>query len=180
MIFIYYRLRGVCILFKRINNGLKELRKISDEVALQFISVLKVSREWMLRKTKTTEWILNLWDFQRNRWLNWDYQWLQILSRRNPWSLGSCIGLKERRRFGRWLDYSRDWALLQQFLRYKSGLTLFSGPVSSGKTRWCMLCSEDVLKKTLQVIPMEDPVEYLASPILLLDNEGWNYVRITH
>ena len=40
MIFIYYRLEEY-VFYLRDVNGLKELRRISDEMALQFISYLK-------------------------------------------------------------------------------------------------------------------------------------------
>ena len=59
------------------------------------------------------------------------------------------------------MTYFQGLGALATILRYKSGLILFSGPVSSGKTSTMYaLLRGRMQEKTLQVITMEDPVEY--------------------
>lgn len=56
--------------------------------------------------------------------------------------------------------FPQDVAHLQQLIRRKSGLILFSGPVGSGKTTTIYhLLRERMQEETMQVITMEDPVE---------------------
>ena len=56
--------------------------------------------------------------------------------------------------------FPKDIELLQRMLHYKSGLILFSGPVSSGKTTTMYhLLRNRVNDTNLQVITMEEPVE---------------------
>ena len=121
------------VFYLRDVNGLKELRRISDEVALQFISYLK---------------------YQAG---------MDVGERRRPQSGSLTLhrSKKEKASIRSMTYFPKDWALLQQFLRYKSGLILFSGPVSSGKTSTMYaLLRGRMQEKTLQVITMEDPVEY--------------------
>ena len=58
------------------------------------------------------------------------------------------------------LFFPKQFALLRQLVKRKSGLILFSGPVGSGKTTtiYHLLC-ERVAQQFCQVITMEDPVE---------------------
>ena len=56
--------------------------------------------------------------------------------------------------------FKEDTALLEKLLNYKSGLVLFSGPVSSGKTTTIYhLLRKKYNSEPLQIITMEDPVE---------------------
>ena len=63
--------------------------------------------------------------------------------------------------------FPKDIDLLQKMLHYKSGLILFSGPVSSGKTTTMYhLLRNRVNDTNLQVITMEEPVE-MSEPMFL-------------
>ncbi len=63
--------------------------------------------------------------------------------------------------------FPKDIELLQKMLHYKSGLILFSGPVSSGKTTTMYhLLRNRVNDTNLQVITMEEPVE-MSEPLFL-------------
>ena len=63
--------------------------------------------------------------------------------------------------------FPKDIEILQRMLHYKSGLILFSGPVSSGKTTTMYhLLRNRVNDITLQVITMEEPVE-ISEPLFL-------------
>ena len=56
--------------------------------------------------------------------------------------------------------FSNDLCKLKEFIRRKSGLVLFSGPVGSGKTTTIyQLLRDRMTQEEIQVITMEDPVE---------------------
>ncbi|WP_241152377.1 competence type IV pilus ATPase ComGA [Vaginisenegalia massiliensis] len=63
--------------------------------------------------------------------------------------------------------FPRDVEALNQLIRRKSGLLIFSGPVGSGKTTSIyQLLRQRIQEGPLQVITMEDPVEIVESNFL--------------
>lgn len=150
------------VFYLRDVNGLKELRKVSTKIAEQFISYLKYQAGMDVGERRRPQ----------SGSLTFEISGHQIIELRlsiitNFKQKESMVirllhrSQKENSSIQATTYFPKDWKLLEQFLRYKSGLILFSGPVSSGKTSTMYsLLRGRMNEKTLQVITMEDPVEY--------------------
>ena len=150
------------VFYLRDVNGLKELRKVSTKIAEQFISYLKYQAGMDVGERRRPQSGSLTFEFSVHQIIELrlsiitnfkqkESMVIRLLHRSN----------KENASIQATTYFPKDWRLLEQFLRYKSGLILFSGPVSSGKTSTMYsLLRGRMNEKTLQVITMEDPVEY--------------------
>ena len=150
------------VFYLRDVNGLKELRKISDEVALQFISYLKYQAGMDVGERRRPQSGSLTFEISKEQMIELRLSVITNFKQKESMVIRLLHRSKKEKASIRSMTYfPKDWALLQQFLRYKSGLILFSGPVSSGKTSTMYaLLRGRMQEKTLQVITMEDPVEY--------------------
>lgn len=150
------------VFYLRDVNGLKELRKISDEVALQFISYLKYQAGMDVGERRRPQSGSLTFEISKDQMIELRLSVITNFKQKESMVIRLLHRSKKEKASIRSMTYfPKDWALLQQFLRYKSGLILFSGPVSSGKTSTMYaLLRGRMQEKTLQVITMEDPVEY--------------------
>lgn len=150
------------IFYLRDINGLKELRRISDAIAEQFISYLKYQAGMDVGERRRPQ--SGSLTYELSKLQNIELRLSVITNFKQKESMVIRLlhrSKKEQAGIRSMTYFPKDWQLLQQFLRYKSGLILFSGPVSSGKTSTMYALLRGRMKeKTLQIITMEDPVEY--------------------
>jgi len=144
------------VFYLRDVNGLKELR------ALQFISYLKYQAGMDVGERRRPQSGSLTFEISKEQMIELRLSVITNFKQKESMVIRLLHRSKKEKASIRSMTYfPKDWALLQQFLRYKSGLILFSGPVSSGKTSTMYaLLRARMKEKTLQVITMEDPVEY--------------------
>ena len=150
------------VFYLRDVNGLKELRKVSTKIAEQFISYLKYQAGMDVGERRRPQSGSLTFEFSVHQSIELRLSIITNFKQKESMVIRLLHrSKKENASIQSTTYFPKDWRLLEQFLRYKSGLILFSGPVSSGKTSTMYsLLRGRMNEKTLQVITMEDPVEY--------------------
>ncbi|MGY3724426.1 competence protein ComGA [Granulicatella balaenopterae] len=153
----------------RLTNGLQPIKKISIEQASRFISFMKYQANLDIgekRRPQTGALSIKMADNKElelrisviANYLLQESLVIRVLHQVHQKGMNQQVG---------YTFFPEDLKRLSQLTQSMSGLILFSGPVSSGKTTTIyQLLRSLALKRNLQVITMEDPVE-IPEPIFL-------------
>ncbi|WP_227872520.1 competence type IV pilus ATPase ComGA [Jeotgalibaca ciconiae] len=162
----------------RVPSGLKKMMDLSSEMGEKYLSYFKfLSNMDIGERRKPQSGSCNIKMNKENIELristisNYLYQESMVL--RILYSEGN-LNQQDMEVF-----FPKDYCKLEKLLNYKSGLILFSGPVSSGKTTTIYhFLRKQYAKEPLQIITMEDPVEIKEPRFLqseINERAGLNY-----
>jgi len=159
------------VFYLRDVNGLKKLRKISDEVALQFISYLKYQAGMDVGERRRPQSGSLTFEISKEQMI--ELRLSVITNFKQKESMVIRLLHDEERELRFWFDQLPD---LQKKLAGR-GLYLFAGPVGSGKTTLMHALAQERFADQ-QVMSIEDPVEIKQENMLQLqlnDQIGMTY-----
>lgn len=152
--------------FLRDSSGLRAFKSISHQEAERFISYMKYQANMDVGERRRPQ--SGAFTFRVNQKYELELRLSVITNYKLQESLViRLLHMTGQEEVATMTYFPSDMEYLARLLRYKSGLLLFSGPISSGKTSTIyQLLRQEMALEAKQIITMEDPVE-ISEPLFL-------------